>query len=84
MTGYLEESALDDAITDAVRTDAPDAVIIGWAVCVAYRLPHADHLDATAHAYFAPSGQPKYATIGLLGGVSDWLRGIGDDEAGAP
>jgi hypothetical protein len=77
---YDEERDLDDAITDAVRIESPEAVPIGWVVCVAYRLPDDVDSDQTAHAYFAPSGQPKYATLGLMLSVSDWLRGIGEDE----
>ena len=75
--GYPSEAELDRIINEATQADddTPDgAIIIGWAVCVAYRTP--DQLDggATSHAFFAPSGQPAYASAGLLMITEDWIR----------
>jgi hypothetical protein len=79
VNAYPEEAALETAVTEAVKTDAPDAIVIGWVVVAAYKLPDRDAND-TAHAWFCPDGQPGYATTGLLAEVRDHLRWPGEEE----
>jgi hypothetical protein len=79
VTDYPEEAALEAAIVEAVRSpDEPDAIIVGWVIGVAYTRPGFD--DRTGYAYYAPSGQPLYATRGLLDTTRDHVCASGDDE----
>jgi hypothetical protein len=81
MGTYPEEDMLEEAVNKAMGDC--DGVVIGWAVVIAYRNPeHLDN-DDTAHAHFTPSGQPRYATVGLLQTACDWIRGIAPDDCEA-
>lgn len=78
MASYPEHEVLDDAIGEAMRMGEDglkDGVVVGWAVCVAYRTPEMMEQGGqkTGYAWFTTDGQPQYATIGLIDVIREAL-----------
>lgn len=87
MPDYPEEAVLDNAINEAMRMGddgLKEGVVVGWYVCVAYRTPKMLDSESarTGYAFFAPSGQPQYASVGLLNIFLDTMLDVQEFNAG--
>lgn len=69
---------IEMAIRKCLELDELVALPVGWFLTIATR--DMDNLGQVAHRYFAPEGQPAYASIGLLMSNLDALRGIGTQD----
>lgn len=73
-----QERILDEAIDGTIKMDHPEGVVVGWFVAAVVQQPE-DPQGVHHHVYFAPGGQPLYASVGILDLTLDELRHPSDD-----
>lgn len=76
--GRQQESLLENAVGEAIKMDYQEGIVVGWFVAAVVQEPN-DPQGMHHHVYFAPGGQPLYASVGILDLTIDELRHPSDD-----